>query len=365
MEQCDQAEVGGASGESRKLTRGERKRLKELLWTPSTTVGVGCILVVVVGVAAGLLRVAHHLLGRALPVFAHDGWWIAAIVVVAVAATVGLALSIDPKGRRELDVLLRRDLAEGVAAVQRVSAVDAVEVEDEEDLGEAFFVLTREGETILFSFEGLDRLKRRGFPWAEFEIVEAPHSKVFLGLARRGEPLAPSRRRPPLTYDESKRFAIMSRPYRRLDVSFADLKDGLPTLSVRTAKIDHGRFVKACMLVFTALFSTGFVMMYHEEGVSLTSLVLGAGAVLGVAAIVQVFASRIVLGEDALRIVLPWSRKTYPRSDIRSVTWERGEKALLELSQDRRVKLPDVGKSHQEVADVVRAWLKSDRRPSV
>jgi hypothetical protein len=356
--------VDATSGESRSLTRGERKRLEEHLWAPSATVGVGCLLVVVVGVAAVLLRVAHHLLGKALPAFAHDGWWIAAVVVVAVAVTVGLALSIDPKGRRELDVRLRRDLADGVAAIQRVSAVDAVEVEEEEDLGGAFFVLTREGETILFDFEGLDRLKRRGFPWTEFEIVEAPHSRLFLGLKRRGEPLAPSRRRPPLTYDESKRFAIMNRPYRRLDVSFADLRDGLPTQSVTTARIGHGRFVKACMLVFTALFSTGFVMMFHEKGVSLTSLALGAGAVLGMAAIVQVFASRIVLGKDDLRIVLPWSRKTYPRSDIRAVAWERGEKrAFLELTQGRRVKLPDVGNSPREVADIVLAWIKSDRQP--
>lgn len=86
------------------------------------------------------------------------------------------------------------------------------------------FILTDEGQTMIFAGQYLDRLKGKGFPWTSFDIVEAPDSRIFFRIVAAGERLTPSSRRPPLTWEEAKRFGILNETYRMLDVDFESLK---------------------------------------------------------------------------------------------------------------------------------------------
>jgi len=65
---------------------------------------------------------------------------------------------------------------------------------------------------------------RRGFPWTAFEILEAPQSRLFIGLAKAGDKLTPTRRAEPLTWEETKTFGVLDGKYRVLDLDFTSLK---------------------------------------------------------------------------------------------------------------------------------------------
>jgi hypothetical protein len=121
---------------------------------------------------------------------------------------------------------VQEDIAGGVAAVRRVSAMDAIGVEEVKDSGPAYFILTREGRTLYVGFQELDRYKSRGFPWTEFEFVEAPHSGTFFSIKKVGEKLKPSQVRPFLGWDEMKgiRGFDINKRYQLLDLDFAQLK---------------------------------------------------------------------------------------------------------------------------------------------
>ena len=127
-------------------------------------------------------------------------------------------------GGRAFRAAVSRDLAGGVAAVHSVVALDAIEVEEGEDEGPAYFILAEDGATLLFAGQYLDSYKRKGFPWKSFEILEAPASKIFFGLVARGEKLAPSAQRPPFTWEEYKQFTRGIRNYGVVDVDFPALK---------------------------------------------------------------------------------------------------------------------------------------------
>lgn len=170
---------------------------------------------------------AHAVQARAAEagsVLAHPAWWAIPLAVFAGALyhragrwTGGWALRDQ----------IRADLKRGQAAVRRVVAVDAIEVEEQEDEGPAFFVKTEDGRTMLFAGQYLDRLKAKGFPWTAFEIVEAPDSKRFFGIVAAGSPLKPRVRRPPFSWDEARRFGSLRGHYRFLDENFDALKDAL------------------------------------------------------------------------------------------------------------------------------------------
>lgn len=126
-------------------------------------------------------------------------------------------------GGRAFRAAVRKDLAGGVAAAHQVVALDAIEVEEGEDEGPAYFILADDGATLLFAGQYLDAWKRKGFPWKSFEVLEAPASKVFFGLVPGGEKLAPSLTRPPFTWEEHKAFAHI-RNFGVVDVDFPALK---------------------------------------------------------------------------------------------------------------------------------------------
>ncbi len=53
-------------------------------------------------------------------------------------------------------------------AAHRIDAVEAIEVDEQEDEGPSFFIKTVDGQVILFTGQYLNRLKARGFPWKPF-----------------------------------------------------------------------------------------------------------------------------------------------------------------------------------------------------
>jgi hypothetical protein len=189
------------------------------------------LFIVAVGVVGWLLRAIQQRI--AAPPLDSDAIWL--------VPTLGFAVAVYMRagrwtGGRSLRAAVRADLAGGVAAVHEVNAVDAVEVEEQEDEGPSYFILTDDGTTLLFSGQYLAPYKRKGFPWKTFEILEAPSSKIFFGLMPRGEKLVPSVCRPPLTWAEFKEFARGRREYGVVDVDFAALKEG--RLTSRAAQ--HG-----------------------------------------------------------------------------------------------------------------------------
>jgi hypothetical protein len=115
----------------------------------------------------------------------------------------------------------------GEIAVRRVVAVDAVEIEEQEDEGPGYFILTADGTTLLFAGQYLDRLKSKGFPWTAFDVSEAPQSNVFFGISAAGDRLKPSARRPPLTFEEGKAYGTFNVKYRTVDGDFVSLKESL------------------------------------------------------------------------------------------------------------------------------------------
>ena len=85
--------------------------------------------------------------------------------------------------------------------------------------------------TLYVGFQELDRYKRRGFPWTEFEIVEASHSRVFFMIKRVGDRLTPSVARPPLPWKELTTLCDLNKPYQFVDVDFASLKEECPQVA--------------------------------------------------------------------------------------------------------------------------------------
>ena len=107
--------------------------------------------------------------------------------------------------------------AGGVAAVHRIRAMDAIEIEEQGDSGPAYLVKTDDGARLAFVGQYLERYRAKGFPWTEFEILEAPRSKLFFGLVKIGARLPPSAKRAPLGWDEYQRLAMGNGNYRVLD----------------------------------------------------------------------------------------------------------------------------------------------------
>lgn len=188
----------------------KKKEVEELrgLVAPSTTI-FRAFLFVLAGVAAGWL---FHLLQRLLGV---DGWWWLIPTIGGMAVLFRRAKRWT--GGADLRRRVQRDLAEDEARVTRAAAVSAIGFAEHEDEGPAWVIECASGETLLFAGQYLDRLERRGFPWRQLAIVEAPHSGRFLGLEQLGEPLEAVQRRRPLTFEQARDLGSFERSWLLLD----------------------------------------------------------------------------------------------------------------------------------------------------
>jgi len=82
--------------------------------------------------------------------------------------------------------------------------------------------------------------------------------------------------------------------------------------------------------------------------------------ILGAFWLADVFLTRIVLASDSLRVVSisDFQSRTIPRTEIESVTWEKGCGASIKLNNGKWVHLPSVGRNAQGLTNTLRAWLK-------
>jgi hypothetical protein len=201
--------------ELRPLSRKETAELRGYV-----AIGIGLFRVVLFLAAVALAGLLLRALQRLFPVLGDYPWW---AVPTGLGAWALYRASSRWTGGRDFRARVRRDLAGGSLAVRKVQALDAIEVEEQEDEGPSYFILTQDGRTILFSGQYLDRYRGKGFPWTSFEILEAPESGVFFGLRSLGERLAPSRR-PPFGWEERKALGSFNRNYQVVDVDFPSLK---------------------------------------------------------------------------------------------------------------------------------------------
>lgn len=195
-----------------------RRQLQELRGYVALSTTIGRTALFLVGV--GLVGLLSWAFARQLIPSAGHWWSLAPLTFGAWVFRAAGRWTGGPEFRR----LVKRDIAGGVAAVRRVSAVDAIEIEEAEDEGPSYFILTNQGLTLYIGFQELDRHKSRGFPWTEFEIVEAPNSGTFFSLRKTGGKLEPSAARRQLPWGELKQIGFNKR-YRILDVEFTKLKE--------------------------------------------------------------------------------------------------------------------------------------------
>ena len=89
-------------------------------------------------------------------------------------------------------------------------------------------------------------------------------------------------------------------------------------------------------------------------------LVMSVFVVGGAFGVVDVFLKRIVLQADSITIVslTDFISRTIPRSEIESVTWEKGCGASLKFRSGKGIRLPNVGLNAQGLTNTIRAWLK-------
>jgi hypothetical protein len=186
------------------------------LFRASAFLGVVCI-------CGWLLKTIHSRLARDFSLLSHDALWITPLLLF----TVGLYLASSRwTGGPSFRAKVRADLSRGVASVRRISACDAIEVDEREDEGHGYLIRTEDGKTVLFAGQYLETYIRKGFPWKSFDIIEAPESRVFFDIVAAGDRLEPSSRRPPLTWEEAKRFGILTEKYVSLDLDFDALRTG-------------------------------------------------------------------------------------------------------------------------------------------
>ena len=207
----------------RPLTRRQRADLSGYVspWIAMFRAGLFVVAVAIVGF---LLRAVYRAIVGDPTSVAGDAWW--AIPTLAFAAAL-YGRAGRWTGGRATRQQIRADLKRGEVAVRRIVATDAIEVEEREDEGPAFFILTGDGTTMLFAGQYLDRLKRKGFPWTAFDIIEAPESKIFFDITPSGDRLRPSATRPPFTWEEMKSFGTNEKgDYRTVDVDFSALVRG-------------------------------------------------------------------------------------------------------------------------------------------
>lgn len=126
-------------------------------------------------------------------------------------------------GGRAFRDRVRLDLQASIALVHHISLQDAIVFEEMEDEGPIVFVLTDEGETLVFLGQELSHV--RGFPWREIEIRESAHSKMFLRLKKKAEPFRPSAVRPPLSLERYRQLGLSSvNRWKQLQVPFEQIR---------------------------------------------------------------------------------------------------------------------------------------------
>jgi len=188
--------------------------------SPVASVVRTALFLVAVGIAALVLRVIVSFAAPG-PVLPRPVWWVAP---TALLAWMLYRRSLRWTGGPAFRARVRRDVSRGQLAARRIDVVDAVAVQTPNDDGACYLLLTSKGQTLLFDGQWLEGYRRKGFPWASFEIKEAPDSRVFFGLRLIGERLTPSATVAPMSFAERRALGSFNKKYQPVDVDFAALK---------------------------------------------------------------------------------------------------------------------------------------------
>lgn len=86
-------------------------------------------------------------------------------------------------------------------------------------------------------------------------------------------------------------------------------------------------------------------------------------SVFGVLGIVETIVTRVELHDDHIVAVAFFTRRTYPRDEITSVTWAKGSPVSLQIKGTSWAHLPNMGHSSQKIVGAIRAWLNEGRAP--
>jgi hypothetical protein len=106
------------------------------------------------------------------------------------------------------------------------------------------------------------------------------------------------------------------------------------------------------------LFLSGLSGSLYLRAPGWSSVAFAVLSVVGVLGVVDVARRRVVLTGTELRIISMWSQRVYARDTIASVKWEGGVGVALKLASGSWVRLPELGRNSQSVANTIRAWLK-------
>jgi hypothetical protein len=102
-------------------------------------------------------------------------------------------------------------------------------------------------------------------------------------------------------------------------------------------------------------FAAGTWFYYTTRGLALMTLAFVAMTVFALLGVVEALVDRVVLDDDALRVIRIWYRRTYPRTEIAAVSDEKGGPVAVRLADGRWIKLPSVG---SYLGNSIRAWLR-------
>jgi hypothetical protein len=127
----------------------------------------------------------------------------------------------------------------------------------------------------------------------------------------------------------------------------------MPDPQIKTWKSKTG--VRVLSLVVYGLALALWAMRGPERYRTVAVAVIAACGALWIA---DVFLTRIVVYDDRIFVWSMFQRRNVLRSQITSVTWEKGAGAYLRLQDGSSVKLPQMGKSYQSQVNSIRAWLK-------
>ena len=191
----------------RPFTKKEREELESYVALYIQLLRAALFLVFVVIVGALFRAVEFGLSG--------NGYYF--LVPTAIVAALIYFRSKRWTGGAELRRKIREDLKVGQAKVLVLEPTTVVEIEEVEDEGPSYIIEDKSGETVLLTGQHLDEAKRKRFPWSRIEIVEAPHSSMFLSVKKAGSPIPVTSKRAALSYDVAKQLGCLDRSYIILD----------------------------------------------------------------------------------------------------------------------------------------------------
>ena len=189
------------------LSNKQRKELEQFV-SKSTAILRVSSFVIFIGVLGAILRGCQIKTVDAPPI------WLAITAMIAVAIYVK---SKKWTGGPELRKKIHQDLEAGVSRTTIIEPAFVTEIEEQEDEGPSYVIVTKEGESILLTGQWLVWSKRRKFPWSRFEISEAPLSGHFFGVYNRGEPFPVSQKREPISYEQAKALGCFHSNFILLD----------------------------------------------------------------------------------------------------------------------------------------------------